>query len=127
MYKSMTNEQFVAISARIFEYYFIDEINVKLRKMLTIEQYRSDRIKKLFRELSFDSSIDFQAKLFNEMIKAGCFIETDPYILAMEFFSPIYLIFCKYDNTAEGLIEAKELFIRHINHFNNIYGVKKNI
>ena len=121
MYQNMTNEEFAAIAGSIFEFYFTDEINVKLRKLLTIEQYRDERIAGLFRELSFDSSIDFQTELFDGMIKAGCFVETDPQILALEFFAPIFLIFYKFDNNAQGMQEAKDLFTRHIRHFHKTY------
>lgn len=125
MYKNMTTEQFEQVAGRIFEYVFTDDINVKLRKMLTIEQYRSADIAKIFRNISFDDSINFQAMLFDGMMKAGCFIDTDPYILALEFYSPIFLIFYKYDNSEQSLKEAKELFKRHIKHFSETYSVKQ--
>ncbi len=125
MYKNMTNEKFAGIAAMIFDYYFTDEINVKLRKMLTIEQYRNEAISNLFRNLSFDESIAFQAKLFEELIKEGCFIKTDPDILALEFFSPIFLIFYKYDHNEESMKAAKELFLRHIKHFSETYGTNQ--
>lgn len=126
MYKNMTTEHFEQVAVRIFEYIFTDEINIKLRKMLTIEQYRSRNIAEIFRNISFNDGINFQAMLFDGMIKAGCFIETDPYILALEFYSPIFLIFYKYDNDEQSLKEAKELFMRHIRHFNEVYGIKQN-
>ncbi|MHC1696280.1 MAG: TetR/AcrR family transcriptional regulator [Eubacteriales bacterium] len=125
MYKNMTNKEFAMIAGKIFDYYMTDEINVKLRRMLTIEQYRSDNIAFLFRKISFNDSIEFQSQLFKELINEGCFIKTDPYILALEFFSPIFLIFYKYSNDPESMKEAKELFLQHIDNFNEIYGVNK--
>lgn len=122
IYKNMTNEDFAQIAGTIFDYYMTDEINVKFRRMLTIEQYRSEDIAKLFRKVSFDDSIEYQAQLFDALIKAGCFIEVDPYILAIEFFSPIFLIFYKYDNKNQELQNAKKLFLRHIDNFNKVYG-----
>ena len=123
MYKNMMPKQFADTAGQIFEFIFTDGINVKLRKMLTIEQYRSAKAATLFRKISFDDSVNFQAALFDGMIKAGCFIKTDPYMLALEFFSPIFLIFYKFDNNEQSLKEAKELFLRHIRHFNETYGV----
>ena len=123
MYKNMSNEQFATIAGYIFDYYMTDDINVKLRRMLTIEQYKNDHIAALFRRISFDDSIEFQAKLFEELIREGCFIQTDPYQMALEFFSPIFLIFYKYDHNAAGIKAAKQLFLKHIDHFNQTYGV----
>ncbi len=122
MYRNMTNEQFAGMASVIFDYYFTDEVNVKLRKMLTIEQYRNETVSSLFRRLSFDESIGFQAKLFEALMAEGCFVKTDPYILALEFFSPIFLLFYKYDKTPQGLAEGKALFLRHIRHFSEVYG-----
>ena len=127
MYQHMTNDQFAAITSNIFEYYFVDEINVRLRKMLTIEQYRNASISKLYRDLSFDDAINFQSELFASLMKVGCFIKTDPYMLAMAFFSPIFLIFYKYDNNEQSLAEAKSMFIRHIEHFNDTYGINNKL
>jgi AcrR family transcriptional regulator len=127
MYKGMSPEQFEAISAQILEYYLCDEIVVKFRKMLTIEQYRSKELAKLYREFSFESSLQFQSQLFAVLMKEGLLIETDPYILAMEFFSPVFLIFYKFDNDEEGFAQAKELITQHVRHFNQMYGTKKHV
>lgn len=121
MYRNMTNEQFAVIAGTVFDYYMTDEINVKLRRMLTIQQYSDDHTAALFRKISFDDSLAFQAQLFKALMAEGCFIKTDPHILALEFFSPIFLIFYKYGNDPESLKEAKSLFLRHIEHFNQVY------
>jgi AcrR family transcriptional regulator len=125
MYKEMSNDQFAEIAGIIFDYYMTDDINVKLRKVLTIEQYRSPALAELFRKVSFDESLDFQAKLFEGLINAGNFVKTDPYILALEFFSPIFLIFYKYDKDPESIKRGKDLFLKHIAHFNKIYGTQQ--
>jgi AcrR family transcriptional regulator len=125
MYKEMSNDQFAKIAGTIYDYYMTDDINVKLRKVLTIEQYRSTYLAELFRKVSFEESLDFQAKLFEGLMDAGNFIKTDPYILALEFFSPIFLIFYKYDKDPESIQKGKDLFLRHINHFNKMYGTKQ--
>jgi len=125
MYKEMNNDQFTEIAGTIFDYYMTDDINVKLRKVLTIEQYRSPYLAELFRKISFEESLEFQAQLFKGLMDAGCFIKTDPYILALEFFSPIFLIFYKYDKDPESIQKGKDLFLRHITHFNKMYGTQQ--
>ena len=125
MYRNMPPDQFVQIAGNVFDFYFTDEINVQMRRMLTMEQYRSEKIAKMYREISFESALDFQSRLFGALIAADCFINVDPYILALEFFAPIFLIFYKYDNDKQSLAEAKELFQRHIENFNSVYGKKK--
>jgi len=125
MYKEMSNDQFAEIAGTIFDYYMTDDINVKLRKVLTIEQYRNAHLAELFRKISFEESLEFQAKLFEGLMDAGSFIKTDPYILALAFFSPIFLIFYKYDKDEGSIKEGKALFLRHIAHFNKTYGTQQ--
>ena len=123
MYRKMSHEAFEAMSAPIFDFYFVDEINVKIRRMLTIEQYRDPAISKLYREVSFDSALAFQAQLFEALMSAGLFIPCDPYAMALAFFAPIFLLFHKFNNDDQSLAEARALFLRHIRNFNTVYGV----
>ncbi|MEL4106342.1 TetR/AcrR family transcriptional regulator [Oscillospiraceae bacterium WX1] len=125
MYRDMTPEQFSVIGGLIFDAYMTDDVNVKFRRLLTLEQYRSPALAALFRRVSFDDSIGFQAQLFKALMAAGCFVEKDPYILALEFFSPIFLLFYKFGSEPESVQAAKALFLRHIAHFNETYGVKR--
>lgn len=125
MYKDMSPEQFEDISIKILEYFLCDEIIVKLRKMLTIEQFRSKELAKLYREISFDSSLEFQSQLFAVLIKEGLLIKADPYVLALEFFAPIFLVFYKFDNDEKGFMQAKKLIAQHVQHFNQIYSTRK--
>lgn len=125
MYKKMSPAQFAQISGSVFDFYFTDQINVQMRRMLTMEQYRSEKIAEMFREISFESALDYQSRLFGALIAADCFINVDPYILALEFFAPIFLIFYKFDNDEQSFSDARELFKRHIDHFNNVYGKKQ--
>lgn len=122
MYRKMTREHFMQIAETIFDYYMTDDVNVKFRRMLTIEQFRNEEIQKLFRRIAFDDSIDYQARLFKALMDMGHFKRTDPYILALEFFSPAFLIFYKFSGDEENYGKAKELFLRHIDHFNATYG-----
>jgi len=125
MYGSMTEDQFVETAGMVFEAVFADETSVKLRQMLTIEQYRGEKQARLFREISFESSLKFQEQLFRAMIDAGYFIEADPEMMALEFCAPVFLIFYKFGGGAEGVSRAKQLFMRHVRHFNRTYSAQK--
>ena len=127
MYQTMSNEAFEAMCAPIFDFYFMDEINVMLRRMLTLEQFRSPELAKLYREISFDTSLDFQAQLFGALMASGHFVSCDPYVLALAFFAPIFLIFTKFDNDEQQLDEARSLFLRHVRHFNATYTKKAEV
>jgi hypothetical protein len=46
-------------------------------------------------------------------------------MLALQFYAPVFLIFYKFDSGAEGVAQAKELFMRHARHFSRMYAVHK--
>jgi hypothetical protein len=120
----MTEDQFVQTSGRVFEAVFADEIAVKLRRMLTIEQYRGEKQAALFRAISFENSLAFQTRLFQAMIGAGYFKPGDPAMMALEFYAPVFLIFYKFDGDAAGVAQAKELIMRHARHFSRTYAAQ---
>jgi hypothetical protein len=47
---NMTPEQFKVITSVVFEYYMTDDIDAKLRKMLTIEQFRGRKSRQFSEE-----------------------------------------------------------------------------
>lgn len=120
-YESMSAQQLAEMADRIFNFYFTDETNTQMRRMLTMEQYRNRELAILFRQISFDASLEYQSRLFEALMNAGWFIRTDPYVLALEFFAPIFLIFYKFDNDQASLAKARTLFSRHIAHFTQMY------
>lgn len=124
MYGHMTEDQFVETSGQVFEAVFADEIAVKLKRMLTIEQYRGEKQAELFRAVSFERSLAFQTQLFQAMIGAGFFKKADPAMMALEFYAPVFLIFYKFDRDAGDVAKAKELFMCHVRHFSRTYAAK---
>ena len=124
LYRNITPQQFAGIGETMFDYFFMDELNVKLRRMLSIEQYRDEEAAKRYRENAFDAALTYQTELFAALIEEGLFRRVDPYLLALAFYSPIFLLFYKFDATPEGHAEAKALFLRHIEHFVRTYAIQ---
>ena len=70
---------------------------------------------KLYQKHLAGGIIDYLSKLFEEMIKVGVFKENDPYQLALEFYSPIYMLISIYDvseskeDVVDMLLELREI------------------
>ena len=124
LYRNMTPEQFFRMAETLFDYYFADELNVKLRKMLTIEQYRDQEAARRYRENAFEAALTYQTELFAALIEEGLFRRADPYMVALAFYSPIFVMLYKFDATPEGHAEAKAQFLRHIDHFVQTYAIQ---
>lgn len=109
------------ISSSIFHYYLKDPYASQFRKMLSIERYKDKEIERIYREIFIDTAISYQTTLFREMIEQGFMCKADPEIMALQFFSPIFVLLNKYDCVPEKENEAIELLEKHIDQFDMIY------
>lgn len=123
-YKEMSIETLGQISSNLFLFYLRDDVVGQFRKMLTIEQYRNSAVSNLFKKIFIDDALQFQSAIFKKFMEAGTFVKGDPYIMALHFYSPIFLLLCKYDSTIDNDLEASGLIKQHIAEFSGHYAVK---
>jgi AcrR family transcriptional regulator len=109
------------ISVTMFQFYLKTEYGSQLRRMLTMEQYRTSEVSKLFKELIIDKGLDYISGVFTHLINDGIYVDADPMVMALQFYSPLYLLLSKYDNQPEKYEEALSFLERHITTFNKIY------
>lgn len=120
-YATAGNEILKKISAEIFHFYLKDPYASQYRKLLSIEKYKNKEIERIYREVYIDSAISYQAALFDEMIRQGFMRQADPRIMAIQFFSPIFLLLNKYESIPEKENEAVEILEKHIEQFDRVY------
>ena len=119
--KSDVREELFRISVTMFQFYLKTEYGSQLRRLLTMEQYRTSEAGRFFRELIIDKGLDDLSGVFTNLIKDGIYVDADPMVMALQFYSPLYLLLSKYDNQPEKQEEALSLLERHITIFNKIY------
>ena len=90
-----------------------------------VEQYKNPAAAKTFRRWFTDSAIDFQTRLFSEMIAQGYFHGGCADIIALQFYAPFYLLLCQYDTMPGKEDEAVELLMRHVEQFASVYQIRK--
>ena len=120
-YMQVTRETLTAIAQNLYLYFLKDDFASKFRRMLTVEQFRSTRAGDTFQNFFVDGAIDFQTSLFAEMMKKGGFITCDPHIMALQFYSPLFLLLTKYDRLPDSVDEALAVLKRHVNQFSAVY------
>ncbi|WP_303871089.1 TetR/AcrR family transcriptional regulator [Acetobacterium wieringae] len=108
----------------VFLFFLKDPQAAKFRRMLTIEQYKSDNAAKTLNSWFFNDAIRFQTDLFKEMIKQGSFRDGPPQIIALQFYGPFYTLLCQYDQLPEKEAEALDLLMAHIEQFATIYQIR---
>lgn len=124
-YQKISLDNLSTMCYNLFSFYLNDELVCKFRKMLTIEQYANSNVGELFKKIFIDNVLDFETKLFSEFIKNGFFIKSDPYIMALHFYSPLFLLLFKCNSDDEALGSLKELIEKHVLSFAYCYTSKK--
>lgn len=124
-YEKLTDDLFLNMCTNIFLFYLKDDYISKLRRLLTIEQYGNEEIGKVFKYVFIDRILETQTGVLQKFINSGRFIDGDAYTMAIQFYSPIFLLLYKYDNCAGEEERAIEALKKHVNQYNAIY-LKKN-
>lgn len=109
----------------MISFHLTDDIISKFRKMLTIEQYKNDQVATLFQKIFIDDVLEFESNLFRELISKGHFVQSDPYVMALHFYSPIFLLLYKFDKGDVQITNLKILIDNLIQLFVKAYGKKE--
>lgn len=120
-YVQVTTEALVQIARKMLLFMIKDDFALKYRKLLTIEQYRSEKAGNAYQSFFIDGALMFEANLFKEMIDRGVFIECDPKIMAYHFYGPIFLMINKYSQKELLEEEALAVVSKHVEQFSKIY------
>lgn len=119
--KHISDELYFKKSMDMFKFYLEDEYMIKFRKLLTIEQFKNNKIANLYNELFIDDILNFQVKIFEVLMNSNILVKKDPYILALQFYSPVFLLFYKFENITD---KERVSLINHISEFKDAYTMK---
>lgn len=106
------------------KYTMYEDMVIKLRKMLTIEQFRSDMMKHQTTIHQYTNINDQFTRIMKNLIKNGSIAENDPALLALQFTSVITVLIQLSDREPEKSGEVLKLIERHIDHFIDTYFLK---
>lgn len=120
-FQTLSDEQFWKIYTKTFRFFFNDEYIVKFRRILTIEQFNSTEVSEIYHKIFVDNILNAHAKILNILMDEKLIIRRDPYILAIQFYSPIFLLFYKYENITDTEFETLK---NHILEFRNTYKMR---
>ena len=94
-YQNISFDDFVEYSKSMFEYWTEDDFASSLRKMLTIEQFRSEGMQKLYQQYLVSGPAGYVKDLFKNMkIK-------DPEENAVKFYANMFFYYNVYDGAAD--------------------------
>ena len=119
-------EELVRMTMRMADFTIHDEKVVKMRKVLTIEQFRDDRARDLATKHFLTGLTEMFTQLFAGMIDKGLLRQDDPAMLAFAYTAPITALIHLCDREPEKTEEALERVEAFSLHFIKRYGVTGN-
>ena len=94
-YQNVSVEDFVGYSKSMFEYWTEDDFASSFRKMLTIEQFRSEEMQNLYQQYLVSGPAEYVKDLFKNMeIK-------NPEEKAVKFYANMFFYYSVYDGAAD--------------------------
>ena len=102
-----------------FYYWSEDEIACNFRKMLTLEQYKSPEMSALYQKVLVSGPLEYIENLLCEMSKGDGKQRPAPHALAIEFYSPFYLLLAMSDGAdcREKKDEIAKNYVHYIDDF----------
>ena len=94
-YQNVSVEDFVGYSKSMFEYWTEEDFASSFRKMLTIEQFRSEEMQNLYQQYLVSGPAEYVKDLFKNMeIK-------NPEETAVQFYANMFIYYSVYDGAAD--------------------------
>lgn len=119
---SMIDEEtLVKMGTELFLYFLHDEYVNKFRKMLTIEQFHDSELAVLYSKQYVEGPLTYQSGLFHLLGLQNKLKDDNPNIMAIHFYSPIYLMLTLCDREPQKEKEALRVIEQHIRQFNHLY------
>ena len=115
-------DELIENAMRRIEFTMYDDVIRKTRRILAMEQFRSERMAELTTRYHLENPQKMYANIFTDMMKKGVLKQDNPESLALEFVSPVSLLIHMYDRQPEREAETLEKIRKHFEHFAKVYG-----
>lgn len=123
-YPESINELIENSIARI-KFTMKDDSIRKIRRILAMEQFRSERMAELTTKYHLENQQQMYIRIFTELMEKGVLKKDNPELLALEFISPVSLLIHMYDRQPEREEEVLDKISKHFKHFTEVYAGEK--
>lgn len=111
-YMHMPVEKIRAYSRAQFDHWTREEFPANFRRMLTLEQYRGEKLARLYQEYLAAGPVEYMAAIFRKLTDS----DKTAMQLALDFYGPVFLLYSVYDG-AEDKSAVDGLLDEHIDRF----------
>lgn len=104
------SDGFDTVANCFFEQYLMDDFCNKVMRIMLIEQFNNDAVRKLYQYWLMDEPLSFQRKIISALTSVGMITNCDSGYLAVKYYAPIYFYAQKWLFSGELTEENKESF-----------------
>ncbi len=112
-----SGEDLKAYALRSLDFTLKNDTAKKMRKLITMEQYRNATLAKLTTRHQLTYLQDVYTSIFQKMMDRGQMVKGDAAIIALEFISPITIMVQLLDRQPRKKKEALQIVEKHIDIF----------
>lgn len=117
-------EEFRDLSLKQIQFTLNDETVKRVRRLLTLEQFRNERMSALATKYFVTSIEERYQKIFEGMMENGILRTTDPELLAFRYTAPVTVMIHLCDREPDRKQEIMDKIEAHIHQFSLDYGVE---
>lgn len=117
VFEEITEDALFEKVRQIFAYSLHDETICRLRKMLTLEQFRSPELAALYSSRYVERLVAYHAAIFRDLIATGCIRDGDPEALALLYVAPINALIGICDRQPDREGECLQKLRDHVHAF----------
>jgi AcrR family transcriptional regulator len=128
LYGRLSDEDFLRIGSSVYTEFLMQPEVLKFWRMISVERLRDEKLAGMWTKHLFEEPIAFQTGMFGALIKAGVLKPVDSEMLALEFFTPLLLLYLTalpYEPDSPEFLRMLELAKKHMLHFRQTYTAKK--
>ena len=125
VFTHISEEMLIEKVRQIFLYSLHDKTISQFRRMMTLEQFRSQELAELFSKRYVDRMISYHAGIFRALIANGELRNEDPDTLAWMYVSPVITLLSICDRQPEREAESLEKLDAHVRLFFRTFNIER--
>ena len=108
--KQLGDEFYMSICDCYFENYLMDDFCNKVMRLMLIEQFNNENVKRMYDYWMFIKPLEFQSNIFQTLMKIGLIAKSDSEYISIKYYTPIFFFAQKWLFSGELSEENKSSF-----------------
>ncbi len=116
-YSNITSDKLCESVLKFVEFTMTDTYSVQVRHMLTMSQFQTPELGEMYTRRYVDAMLEYDEKIFKELMKRGVMKQSDPHQMALYFVSPVYMYMGIWDRQPNRAKECMNAIKNHVKNF----------